>query len=133
MRHTSGITDCQDLLEAEGIELTDPAGQKEAIAAILAWQPHEPPGKHFSYSSSNYVLLVHVVERVTGKPFPTFLEQEFFSPLHLRTVLSPAVDVPGKAKSYDEKDGSLERGRRPAPARHRRVRAADQLLDSWST
>ncbi|MFB6824066.1 serine hydrolase domain-containing protein [Streptomyces virginiae] len=107
MRHTSGITDYQDLLEAKGIEVTDPAGQKEAIAAILASRPEEPPGKRFSYSNSNYVLLAHVVERVTGTPFPTFLQQEFFTPLHLRMTLSPAVDVPGKAKSYDEKDGSF--------------------------
>ncbi len=107
MRHTTGITDYQDLLEAKGIKLTDPAGQKEAIAAILASQPEDPPGKRFSYSNSNYVLLAHVVERVTGKPFPAFLQQEFFTPLHLRMTLSPAVDVPGKAKSYDEKDGSF--------------------------
>ncbi|MFF1372876.1 serine hydrolase domain-containing protein [Streptomyces virginiae] len=107
MRHTSGITDYQDLLEAKGIEVTDPAGQKEAIAAILASRPEEPPGKRFSYSNSNYVLLAHVVDRVTGTPFPTFLQQEFFTPLHLRMTLSPAVDVPGKAKSYDEKDGSF--------------------------
>ncbi|WP_442807210.1 serine hydrolase domain-containing protein [Streptomyces sp. NBC_01294] len=107
MRHTSGIADYQDLLEAKGIELTDPAGQKEAIAAILASQPEDPPGRRFSYSTSNYLLLAHVVERVTGKPFPAFLQQEFFTPLHLRMTLSPAVDVPGKAKSYDEKDGSF--------------------------
>jgi CubicO group peptidase (beta-lactamase class C family) len=107
MRHTSGITDYQDLLEAKGIKLTDPAGQQEAIAAILASQPEEPPGKRFSYSNSNYVLLAHVVEKVTGKPFPAFLQQEFFTPLHLNMTLSPAVDVPGKAKSYDAKDGSF--------------------------
>ncbi|MFE4260594.1 serine hydrolase domain-containing protein [Streptomyces sp. NPDC056883] len=107
MRHTSGITDYQDLLEAKGIQVTDPAGQKEAIAAILASQPEEPPGKRFSYSNSNYVLLAHVVERVTGTPFPTFVQQQFFTPLHLAMTLSPAVDVPGKAKSYDAKDGSF--------------------------
>ncbi|MGW7106513.1 serine hydrolase domain-containing protein [Streptomyces xanthophaeus] len=106
MRHTSGITDYQDLLEAEGIGVTDPAGQKEAIAAVLASQPEEPPGTRFSYSNSNYVLLAQVVEKVTGKPFPAFVQQEFFTPLGLRMTLSPAVDVPGKAKSYDEKDGS---------------------------
>ncbi|MEU9376137.1 serine hydrolase domain-containing protein [Streptomyces sp. NPDC048255] len=107
MRHTSGITDYQDLLEAKGIELTDPAGQEEAIAAILASKPEDSPGKRFSYSNSNYVLLAQVAERVTGKPFPTFVQQEFFTPLHLRMTLSPAVDVPGKAKSYDDKDGSF--------------------------
>ncbi|WP_330300983.1 serine hydrolase domain-containing protein [Streptomyces sp. NBC_00503] len=107
MRHTSGITDYQDLLEAKGIKLTDPAGQKEAIAAVLASQPEGPAGKRFSYSNSNYVLLAHVVERVAGKPFPAFIQQEFFTPLHLRMTLAPGVDVPGKAKSYDEKDGSF--------------------------
>ncbi|MFG2875552.1 serine hydrolase domain-containing protein [Streptomyces sp. NPDC048337] len=60
MRHTSGITDYQDLLEAKGVELTDPAGQKGAIEAILASRPEDPPGKRFSYSNSNYVLLAHV-------------------------------------------------------------------------
>lgn len=106
MRHTSGIPDYQDLLEAKGVKVTDPAGQQDALAAILASRPQERPGKVFSYSNSNYVLLAHVVERVTGTPFPAFLQQEFFTPLHLRMTLSPAVDVPGKAKSYDEKDGS---------------------------
>ncbi|MCP3753565.1 beta-lactamase family protein [Streptomyces sp. TBY4] len=107
MRHTSGITDYQDLLEAKGIEVTDPAGQQEAIAAIVASQPEQPPGKAFSYSNSNYVLLAHAIEKVTGKPFPAFLQEEFFTPLKLRMKLSPAVDVPGKAKSYDEKDGAF--------------------------
>lgn len=107
MHHTSGITDYQDLLEAEGIGLTDPAGQEEAIAAILASQPEDPPGETFSYSNSNYVLMAHVVERVTGEPFPTFLQQEFFNPLDLRMILAPAADVPGKAKSYDVEDRSF--------------------------
>ncbi|GLX24033.1 serine hydrolase domain-containing protein [Streptomyces lavendulae] len=106
VHHTSGIPDYQDLLEAEGVEVTDPAGQEEALAAILASRPEQTPGKAFSYSNSNYVLLAHVVERVTGKPFPAFLQQEFFTPLHLRMTLAPAAEVPGKAKSYDGKDGS---------------------------
>ncbi|MFG2995018.1 serine hydrolase domain-containing protein [Streptomyces sp. NPDC048340] len=107
MRHTSGIPDYQDLLEDKGVGLTDPAGQQEAISAILASQPEDPLGKRFSYSNSNYVLLARVVEKVSGKPFATFLQQEFFTPLGLSMTLSPAVDVPGKAKSYDEKDGSF--------------------------
>lgn len=107
MHHTSGIPDYEDLLHAKGVELTDPAGQQDAITAVLAAQPDHPPGERFAYSNSNYILLAHVVERVTGKPFATFIQQEFFTPLQLRMTLSPAADVPGKAKSYDEKDGSF--------------------------
>ncbi|MEU2390342.1 serine hydrolase domain-containing protein [Streptomyces sp. NPDC007369] len=107
MHHTSGIPDYEDLLHAKGVELTEAAGQQDAITAILASQPDRPPDRRFSYSNSNYVLLAHVVEKVTGKPFTTFVQQEFFTPLHLRMTVSPAADVPGKAKSYDEKDGSF--------------------------
>lgn len=107
MHHTSGIPDYQDLLEAKGVKLTDPAGQQEAITAVLASRPEDPPGRRFSYSNSNYVLLAHVVEKVTGTPFPTFIQREFFTPLHLRMTLAPATEVPGKAKSYDEKGGSF--------------------------
>ncbi|MEU8848102.1 serine hydrolase domain-containing protein [Streptomyces sp. NPDC048564] len=99
MRHTSGIPDYQELLEAKGIELTVPAGREEAIAAILASQPQDPPGERFpnsnsnSNSNSNYVLLAHVVERVISKPFPTFIQQEFFTLLDLRMTVSPAVEA----------------------------------------
>ncbi|MEU3778673.1 serine hydrolase [Streptomyces sp. NPDC032472] len=41
--------------------MTEQAGQQDAIAAILASQPEQPPGRRFSYSNSNYVLLSHVV------------------------------------------------------------------------
>ncbi|MEU9312014.1 hypothetical protein [Streptomyces sp. NPDC048256] len=30
---------------------------------------------------------------MTGKPFRTFIQREFFTPLDLRTTVSPAVDV----------------------------------------
>lgn len=107
MHHTSGIPDYEDLLKAKGVELTDPAGQQDAVTAVLASQPDPSESRSFSYSNSNYVLPAHVVERVTGKPFATFVQQEFFTPLHLRMTVSPAADVPGKAKSYDEKDGAF--------------------------
>ncbi|MET9962795.1 serine hydrolase domain-containing protein [Streptomyces sp. NPDC006326] len=106
MHHTSGIPDYGDLLEAKGVKMTDPAGQQDAMTAILASQPDQAPGQRFSYSNSNYVLLAHVVEKVTGKPFATFIQQEFFTPLNLRMTVSPAAEVPGKALSYDEKGGS---------------------------
>ncbi|MFJ3927466.1 serine hydrolase domain-containing protein [Streptomyces sp. NPDC090022] len=107
MHHTSGIPDYEELLHAKGVELTDPAGQQDAVKAILATRPADPSGRRFSYSHSNYVLRAHAVERVSGKPFATFVQQEFFDPLRRRMALAPAADVPGKARSYEEKDGSF--------------------------
>lgn len=43
--------------------------------------------------ASAVVVLAHVVERVTGKPFRAFIQREFFTPPYLRMTASPAVDA----------------------------------------
>ena len=40
-----------------------------------------PPGSGFLYSDTAYVLLGVIVERVSGVPFPRFVEREIFRPL----------------------------------------------------
>ena len=40
-----------------------------------------PPGSRFLYSDTAYVLLAVIVERVSGIPFPQFVEGEIFKPL----------------------------------------------------
>jgi len=41
------------------------------------------PDKHFTYCNTNYALLALIVEKVTGIPFPQYLQTTFFSPLHM--------------------------------------------------
>ena len=41
------------------------------------------PDTHFSYSNTNYVLLAMIVEKVSGKPFPVFMQEKFFGPLQM--------------------------------------------------
>ncbi len=40
-----------------------------------------PPGTHFSYSNTNFVLLAMIVEKITGMPFPEYMHNRFFVPL----------------------------------------------------
>lgn len=39
------------------------------------------PGRRFSYSNTNYVLLALIIEKVSGKPFAEFMKWKFFDPL----------------------------------------------------
>ncbi len=39
------------------------------------------PGKHFTYCNTNYALLALLAEKISGMPFPAFIEKEFFHPL----------------------------------------------------
>ncbi|MGI8609272.1 MAG: serine hydrolase domain-containing protein [Candidatus Dormibacteria bacterium] len=61
-----------------------------------------PPGTRFKYSSSGYVLLGMVIEKVAGEPYAQFLRHSVLGPLHLdRTgVDSVSPPVPEHALGY---------------------------------
>jgi D-alanyl-D-alanine carboxypeptidase len=54
------------------------------------------PGAEYQYSNTNYVIAGLIVEKVSGMPFFTFLQQRMFAPLGLRSVLDTDVaPLPG--------------------------------------
>lgn len=42
------------------------------------------PGKAFAYSNHGYIILGAILEKVTGIPYKTYLENEFFRPLEMK-------------------------------------------------
>lgn len=90
--HTSGIADYFEDPAASGLVFS-----KEVIAhPDTIWTPEMlldfsrknqkafcRPGACFHYSDTGYVLLGFLIEGITGKPFHTSLEEEFFGPLHM--------------------------------------------------
>lgn len=76
LNHTSGIPDYGDLgMDDSGLD------QQSLIAALLKKDDFfAKAGLKYRYSNPGYALLAIVVERVTGKRFGEFLEQEIFSP-----------------------------------------------------
>jgi CubicO group peptidase (beta-lactamase class C family) len=76
LTHTSGIPDYGDLgIDDSGLD------QKGLIAALLKKEDAlARPGLKYRYSNPGYALLGIVVERVSGKRFGDFLEQEIFKP-----------------------------------------------------
>jgi CubicO group peptidase (beta-lactamase class C family) len=61
------------------------------------------PGERFAYSNSGYILLGAVIEKVSGKSYEDFIEQEIFAPLgmkHSRYGHQTEI-VPGRVAGYD--------------------------------
>src|SRR5215217_8644580 len=60
-------------------------------------------GTQWRYSNSNYFLLALLIERVSGKPLASFLEQHIFQPLGMRvTRLNDSRDViPYRVSGYN--------------------------------
>jgi D-alanyl-D-alanine carboxypeptidase len=67
------------------------------------------PGTRWSYSNTGYVLLGMVVEKASGKPYATYLDEQFFKPLGLRQTRYCPSHAPDAtfATGYSVKAGQL--------------------------
>ncbi|MDX6153105.1 serine hydrolase domain-containing protein [Marinococcus sp. PL1-022] len=60
------------------------------------------PGSAYAYSNSNYVLLGHVVEVVSGHSYSDFLQKHIFAPLGMtQSQYCPGPSNPTSSKGYD--------------------------------
>jgi CubicO group peptidase (beta-lactamase class C family) len=62
------------------------------------------PGEKWAYNNSAYVLLGAVIEKVSGKSYEDFIEQEIFAPLGMkRSYYGHQTEViPGRVAGYDK-------------------------------
>jgi CubicO group peptidase (beta-lactamase class C family) len=61
------------------------------------------PGAQWRYNNTGYVLLGMIIERASGKPYATFLQDEFFRPLGLSQTYycSQQPIIKHRAQGYD--------------------------------
>ena len=96
-------------------------GTASAIEIACAQAPAEPPGQVFRYSDVNFILLGHLVERVSGVLLDDYCKQEIFRPLGMHDTgfrrFDPAVaklpvppDVARIAPTEQLADGLILRG-----------------------
>jgi D-alanyl-D-alanine carboxypeptidase len=101
LAHTSGLF---DYTADPAVLRADSVWTPRSLIALALSHPRvfRPPGSAYAYSSTNYVLLGLVVERVTGRPLHEELERRLFRPLGLdATAFVPGSRIPGPhAHSY---------------------------------
>lgn len=94
--HTSGLYDVVRTLPLP----PDPAfvdnrwrtwSTTELVERGLAQPPTHAPGTAFSYTSTGYLLLSQVVEKVTGRTYAAEIERRVIEPLHLRDTVLPGT------------------------------------------
>lgn len=82
LAHSSGLPDY------EGVMPQDFQGQlHDADVLTLVAQARAlnfQPGTQFSYCNTGYALLTLIVERLSGCPFPNYLERKIFRPLGMK-------------------------------------------------
>jgi CubicO group peptidase (beta-lactamase class C family) len=67
--------------------------------------PQAQPNKVFKYCNTNYVLLALIIEQVTGKDFPTYIDETIFKPLKMEHSFIFSNKLKDKyVPSYNEKN-----------------------------
>jgi len=62
------------------------------------------PGAQFKYSNTGYALLALTVEKISGKPFAQFLNENIFAPLKMKNTVAHeegVTTVENRAYGYD--------------------------------
>jgi CubicO group peptidase (beta-lactamase class C family) len=73
LTHSAGL---KDVFGDDYEEMSRDGLVKAALSSQLLW----PPGTRYQYSNSGYSLLAAIVEKVSGRPYETYLRETFFQP-----------------------------------------------------
>ena len=80
LTHTSGIMSYTGMKNFQDIIRKDM--KPEEIIDFFKNQPMEfAPGSKWNYNNSGYFLLGYIIEKVSGKTYPQYLEENIFKPL----------------------------------------------------
>ena len=93
LNHTSGIMDYEDIMEKQYPGVPDekiPQIKDAGVLELLKRQSGTkfPPGTHWDYSNSGYVVLAMVAERKSGMSFGDFLQERIFVPLKMNHTVA---------------------------------------------
>jgi CubicO group peptidase (beta-lactamase class C family) len=102
LNHTSGIRSYTDMKEFDPLTQRRDVRPEEIMAFFMNEPPEFEPGTQWRYNNSGYVLLGIIIERITGRSYAEYVEEEFFAKLGMKRSSYGRDDVliPGRAKGY---------------------------------
>lgn len=80
LTHTSGIKSYTNIPEFRTMMRTDMTPM-EIIEKNKALPMEFAPGTEWNYNNSGYILLGYIIEKVSGKTYAEYLQENFFTPL----------------------------------------------------
>jgi CubicO group peptidase (beta-lactamase class C family) len=83
LTHTSGIPNFTNLPEYKTLQLSETPVTK-TVATVRDKPLDFFPGEKMSYSNSGYILLGHVIEKVSGGSYEKFVQENIFTPLGMK-------------------------------------------------
>ncbi len=84
LTHRSGLPNYMYFCDAY-TDRTTPVDNEDIIDIMIEYEPNAyfPPDRRFKYSNTGYALLALIIERIYGKSYEEFMEEEIFKPLEM--------------------------------------------------
>jgi CubicO group peptidase (beta-lactamase class C family) len=101
LTHTSGIPNFTNFPDYRKLEPF--AATSEQLVARFRDKPLDfEPGEKWQYSNSGYVLLGHLIEKITGDTYEKFVRENLFTPLGMKDsgYDSNSAVIPHRASGY---------------------------------
>ena len=113
LNHTSGLKDWGTIGALGGWPRTTRVYTQDLALQIICKQKslNFPSGNEYSYSNTNYSLLVTIVERISGMPLEAFTRIRLFEPLDMKNTFWRSnfrQIIPGRAVAYSSTDDGYE-------------------------
>src|SRR5690349_4795039 len=102
LSHTSGVPNFTSLPDWVGKQRLDVS--VEELIGLFRGKPLDfEPGERYSYSNSGYALLGAVIEKVSGRTYEEFIEEEIFKPLGMTSSRFGRASevIPGRVNGYE--------------------------------
>jgi CubicO group peptidase (beta-lactamase class C family) len=108
MNHTSGIPSYTDI-PSFGRVVTLDLPHDSLLAMVQRDSLMFSPGSGFYYNNTGYYMLGMLIEKVTGRPYGEYLDQQLFQPLGMRATRYCATGpiIKHRAQGYGAEHGSL--------------------------
>jgi CubicO group peptidase (beta-lactamase class C family) len=103
--HQSGIPNYTDLIDSTPERYDGLTNQKALDLVLQNPELDFPPGEQTRYSNTGYLILAQLVEKITGKSYPDFLQEAIFEPLEMQSTFVHSEEVvkpPNMALPYNE-------------------------------
>jgi CubicO group peptidase (beta-lactamase class C family) len=117
LTHTSGVPEYEES-DSAPVDLRHDYSE-DSLVKLTAHLPLDfPPGTHWRYSNTGFMLLGVIIHRVSGLFYGDLLTQRVFRPLGMRTarVISEADIVANRAAGYRLVDGQIKNQEWVAPS-----------------
>jgi len=103
LSHRSGLPNYLYFMDKLGWDKKQHCSNQDVLDYLIKFKPAATkPNTHFTYCNTNYALLGLIIEKASGMPFANFLQQEFFTPLHMAdTYVWNIKDSATAMPSYD--------------------------------